>query len=121
FQFRQEMSDPILLDPVASSNVDIVAGHIYGGGLGPYPLAEALGKEVWMTEYLLNLNTGNAGSSPWSSYSEETKWDETMEMLSTVQISMKSNMNAYIWWYLERYYSFLGDGTEGTELGEVLK
>ena len=121
FQFRREMSDPILLDPVAAANVDIIAGHIYGGGLSSYPLAEEHGKEVWMTEYLLNLNTGNTGNSPWSSYSEDAKWEETMNMLNTIQVAMQSNMNAYVWWYLERYYSFLGDGTEGTQLGEVLK
>lgn len=121
FQFRREMSDPLLLDPVAAANLDIVAGHIYGGGNGPYPLAEEKGKEVWMTEYLLNLNTGNSGSPPWSSYSESAKWEETLEMLNSVQTSMRSNMNAYVWWYLERYYSFLGDGTEGTRLGQVLK
>ena len=121
FQFRREMSDPILNDSVAAANVDIVAGHIYGGGNGSYPLAEEKGKEVWMTEYLLNKNTGNAGSPSWSSYSDAEIWEETIDMLNTVQTSMKSNMNAYIWWYLERYYSFLGDGTEGTQLGEVLK
>ena len=121
FQFRRDISDPILEDPVAAENLDILAGHIYGGGLGPYPLAESKGKEVWMTEYLLNLGTGNAGNPPWTSYSESEKWEETMEMLSTIQIAMASNMSAYIWWYLERYYSFLGDGTNGTILGEVLK
>ena len=31
FQFRREMSDPILNDSTACANLDIVGGHIYGG------------------------------------------------------------------------------------------
>jgi len=31
------------------------------------------------------------------------------------------NWNAYIWWYLPRYYSFIGDGEQGTNIGEILK
>jgi len=53
YQFRREMSDPILNDSLACANLDIVAGHIYGAGLEPYPLAESKGKEVWMTEHLI--------------------------------------------------------------------
>lgn len=30
----------------------IICGHIYGGGLAAYPLAEQKGKEIWMTEHL---------------------------------------------------------------------
>ncbi|REL38127.1 T9SS C-terminal target domain-containing protein [Rhodohalobacter sp. SW132] len=121
FQFLREMSDPILNDSLAAAQVDILGGHIYGGGNFRYPLAEQKGKEIWMTEYLLNLGTGNTGADPWSSYSEEEVWDETLTMLSSMQRSMRNNWNAYIWWYLQRYYSFIGDGDEGTENGEILK
>ncbi|HET9054750.1 MAG TPA: hypothetical protein VFM90_11280, partial [Cyclobacteriaceae bacterium] len=86
-----------------------------------FPVAEQKGKEIWMTEYLMNLNTGNAGAPAWTSYSEETIWNETLQMLNTVHQSMMHNWNAYIWWYLKRYYSFIGDGTNGTVSGEVLK
>lgn len=110
FQFRKDFSDPILNDSMAAAHVDIIGGHIYGGGNSSYPLAEEKGKEVWMTEYLLNLNTGNA-STPWDDFTDGEKWDETMDMLASIHQSMKSNMNAYVWWYLKRYYSFLGDGT----------
>jgi len=66
FQFNRNLSDPILNDPVAAANLNIVAGHIYGGGLIAYPLAKQKGKEVWMTEYLIN--------SPGSGTNMDTSW-----------------------------------------------
>lgn len=121
FNFNQTLTNSILNDADAAANMDIVAGHIYGSGLAPFPLAESKGKEIWMTEYLMNLNTGNAGAPAWTSYSEEAKWNETMQMLGTIHQAMQHNWNAYIWWYLKRYYSFIGDGTNGTVSGQVLK
>ena len=121
FNFNKTYTDVILDDQEAAANLDIVAGHIYGGGLERYPEAEASNKEIWMTEYLMNLNTGNENAPVWSTYSEEEIWNETMNMLGTLHESMANNWNAYIWWYLKRYYSFIGDGTEGTTDGEILK
>src|SRR5690606_30707555 len=54
FNFNQSFTNVLLNDKEALKNLDIVAGHIYGGGLAPFPLAEENDKEVWMTEYLLN-------------------------------------------------------------------
>lgn len=121
FNFNQSFVNAILNDTEVAANVDIAAGHIYGSGLAPFPVAEQKGKEIWMTEYLMNLNTGNAGAPAWTSYSEEAIWNETLQMLNTVHQSMMYNWNAYIWWYLKRYYSFIGDGTNGTASGEILK
>jgi glucuronoarabinoxylan endo-1,4-beta-xylanase len=121
FNFNQAFTNFILNDAEASANLDIVAGHIYGGGLAPFPVAESKGKEIWMTEYLMNLNTGNAGAPAWTTYSNEAIWDETLQMLNTIHQAMMHNWNAYIWWYLKRYYSFIGDGTNGTLSGEILK
>lgn len=42
-------------------------------------------------------------------------------MLETIHDAMEDNWNAYIWWYLKRYYSFLGDGDQGTTAGEILE
>jgi len=119
--FNQNMTNAILSNDAAAQKIDIVAGHIYGGGLAKFPLAEQKQKEIWMTEYLLNLNTGNAGAAKWSTYTEAAKWGETIKMLVSVHDAMLNNWNAYIWWYLQRYYSFLGDGEEGTTNGAVLK
>lgn len=119
--FNQAMTNAILSDAEASAKVDVVAGHIYGSGVAEFPLAEQQQKEIWMTEWLLNLDTGNAGAASWSTYSEARKWRETLEMLNTMHDSMTKNWNAFIWWYLQRYYSFMGDGEQGTTEGAILK
>lgn len=121
FNFNKVFTNELLNDFTVAENLDIVAGHIYGGGLGTIPLARQKGKEIWMTEYLLNLNSGNSGSPAWSSYSESEKWNESLQMLHTIHEAMNYNWNAYIWWYLQRYYSFIGDGEQGTINGEILK
>lgn len=121
FNFNPEFSNSLLSDAGVADQFDILAGHIYGGGLGAFPLAEQRGKEVWMTEYLLNLQTGNTGAPAWTSYDENAVWEETLQMLTTVHEAMTHNWNAYVWWYLQRYYSFIGDGEQGTINGEILK
>lgn len=117
FNFDRAYYQGILNDPVAVNNIDIVGGHIYGNGLGEFPLAEQKGKEIWMTEYLLNLDA----TPNWSNIEESLKWAETIDMLETVHEAMESNWNAYVWWYLKRYYSFIGEGEQGTQDGEILK
>jgi glucuronoarabinoxylan endo-1,4-beta-xylanase len=119
--FNQTMTNAILSNDAAAQKIDIVAGHIYGSGLAKFPLAEQKQKEIWMTEYLMNLNTGNAGAPKWTTFSEAAKWAESIKMLVSVHDAMMHNWNAYIWWYLQRYYSFIGDGEEGTTNGVVLK
>ena len=106
FQFRRNMSDPILNDAEALANLDILGGHIYGGGLAPYPLAEEKGKEVWMTEHLVL----------------ETDLEANIGTAVEIQDVMKSGMNAYIWWYIVRFYGPISDGEEGGyRKGEVTK
>lgn len=119
FNFKQSYTDKILNDPLAVSNLDIVGGHIYGGGLAKYPLAEQKGKEVWMTEYLMNQNSGSNPDN-WDR-STTAIWEESLKMIETVHDAMSYNWNAYIWWYARRYYSFLGDGEYGTTRGTILK
>lgn len=121
YHFNKWFTNDILEDAGAAENLDIVAGHIYGGGLGSFPLAEQAGKEIWMTEYLMNLNTGNSGAPSWTSYEESVIWDESLNMLHTIHEAMNYNWNAYVWWYLQRYYSFIGDGEQGTTNGAILK
>ncbi len=117
FNFNQSYTNTLLNDDEAAEQIDIVAGHIYGSGLGRFPLAEEKGKEIWMTEYLMN----QGATSQWSELPDAVIWEETLDMLETIHESMTNNWNAYIWWYLKRYYSFLGDGTQGTTSGEILK
>lgn len=100
FQFRRGISDALLNDSLANANLDIIGGHIYGGGLAPYPLAEEKGKEVWMTEhYTTSDRSGNI-------------WPDALEVATEIQQSLKYNWNAYIWWYLVRYYGPIHDGVD---------
>ena len=98
YQFRHSISDPILNDSAACANLDIVGGHIYGGGLAAYPLAEEKGKEVWMTEHYTD-----------SKHSANT-WPLALDVGTEMQHVMEANMNAYVWWYIVRYYAPIGDG-----------
>ncbi|MCW0483283.1 glycoside hydrolase [Gaoshiqia sediminis] len=114
-------TDLMMNDALANENLDIVGGHLYGSGLAKYPLAEQKGKEIWMTEHLLNLNSGNNPANWTENTDVTTIWNETMEMVKEIQTCMSYNWNAYIWWYIRRYYSFLGDGERGTSRGQILK
>ncbi|RZM03598.1 MAG: cellulose-binding protein [Pedobacter sp.] len=107
--FKKMYTDPVLNDPAAVNNLDIVGGHLYGGGLQDYPLARAKGKEIWMTEHLLNEVNDGMG------------WAQALVMAKELNDCMENNFNAYFWWYLKRSYSMLGDGDKGTTMGETLK
>ena len=111
-QMKSDFYKPLWSDERACENFDIVAGHIYGGGIHRFSDAQKLGKSVWMTEHLLN--------DSWSDTSTG-HWTETMSFAQEVNDCMNVDWNAYVWWYGKRYYSFIGDGEEGTESGEILK
>jgi glucuronoarabinoxylan endo-1,4-beta-xylanase len=102
--FVHALSDPTLNDSVASANTSIIAGHIYGGGLTAYPLAVSKGKEVWMTEHLDTTSSWNAG------------------LLTGKEISdcMKAGWNAYVWWYIVRYYGPIDENGNVTKRGYVM-
>ncbi|SMO39815.1 T9SS type A sorting domain-containing protein [Gracilimonas mengyeensis] len=100
FQFRRNYSDPILNDSLALAHTDIIGGHIYGGGLSAYPLAEEKGKEIWMTEhYTTSDRSANI-------------WPDALGVGDEIQQVMKANWNAYIWWQIKRYYSPIHDGVD---------
>jgi O-glycosyl hydrolase len=112
FNFKHSYTDPLLNDALAVKNFDIVGGHIYGGGLAKYSSAQQKGKEVWMTEHLLNTEGANQ---------DGLGWDAALIYAKEMHNCMLADFNAYIWWYLKRYYSMLGDGEKGTTNGEILK
>ena len=93
-----------------STNVSIIAGHIYGSGLGQYPLAEEKGKEIWMTEhYTDNQNSGNL-------------WPQALDIAPEIHNVMLSGWNAYVYWWFVRYYGLISDGTTAGDIkGTVTK
>ena len=89
YHFNKAYTDPILNDATARANVDIIGGHIYGGGLSDYPLARNNGKDVWMTEHL-DQDTSITGQIRIAK-----------EILDCFAVG---NYNAYIWWQMKRDY-----------------
>ncbi len=102
--FNQSFSDPVLNDPVAVNDIDIIGGHIYGGGLRDYLLATSKGKEVWMTEHLFL----------------ETSWTAALLTGREIHNCMIAGMNAYVWWYIRRYYGLIDENGQVTKRGYVV-
>ncbi|HTV20138.1 MAG TPA: glucuronoxylanase, partial [Polyangiaceae bacterium] len=108
FNFNPATTDPILLHPVASAQVDIVAGHIYGRPPTDYPLARSLGKELWMTEHYTSSNiSANA-------------WPQALAVGKEIHDSMSANFSAYIWWYIRRAYGPLTEDGLVSKRGYML-
>jgi glucuronoarabinoxylan endo-1,4-beta-xylanase len=104
FNFNPNLSDPILNDATAASHVDIIGGHIYGGGLVPYPLAAKKGKELWMTEHL----------------DTDTTWTNVLATGKEISDCMNAGMNAYIWWYIVRFYGPIREDSKVSKRGFVM-
>lgn len=113
-KFNHEFTDPLLNDMQVAANIDCIGGHIYGGGLVEYELVAQKGKEYWMTEHLLNKAWDDKTLK-----SPEALRTENMAFAEEVNQCMKMGFNVYIWWYLRRFYSMLGDGDAGSVRGEV--
>jgi glucuronoarabinoxylan endo-1,4-beta-xylanase len=95
------ISDAILNDPVAAANISIIGVHIYGGGRTSYPLAASKGKEVWMTEHLVL----------------DTTWGAAQSTAGEIYDCMNAGMNAYVWWYIRRFYGPIDENGNVTKRG----
>jgi glucuronoarabinoxylan endo-1,4-beta-xylanase len=106
FQYVKSVSDPILDDAAAFANVDILGAHLYGTALADFPYPrfedEGEGRELWMTE----VYHPNSSSSA-------NLWPEALKVAQHVHHAMvDAGFQAYVWWYLRRYYGpLLEDGT----------
>ena len=98
FQYRKNVSDPILNDPAALANVDIIGAHLYGTQPAdfPYPLfrEKGRGKELWMTEVY----------HPNSSDSADL-WPQALDVGEHIHRALLyGRFQTYLWWYIRRYY-----------------
>jgi glucuronoarabinoxylan endo-1,4-beta-xylanase len=106
FQYTKSLINPILNDPQALANVDIIGTHLYGTQYSAfsYPLfkEKGAGTELWMTEVY----------RPNSSDSADV-WPQALEVAQHVHSAMvDAEFQMYVWWYIRRYYSPLKeDGT----------
>ena len=104
FNFNHTISDAILNDSTAASHAAIIGGHIYGGGLRSYPLAETKGKEIWMTEHL----------------DTDTSWTKVLATGKEINDCMNAGMGAYIWWYIVRFYGPIKEDGNVSKRGYVM-
>ncbi|MFM9442252.1 glucuronoxylanase [Streptomyces acidiscabies] len=98
FQYLKNMSDPILNDPVALANVDVIGAHLYGTPVAnfPYPLfkQKGAGKELWMTEVYYPNSSDSADL-----------WPQALDVGEHIHHAMvDAEFQAYIWWYIRRGY-----------------
>lgn len=108
YNFNRQMTDPLLNDPAAAAQLDIVGGHIYGAGLADYPLARQRGKEVWMTEHYTDSNTS------------ANAWPNALNVGAELHQSMEANFNAYVWWYIRRSYGLLTEDGLVSKRGYIM-
>ncbi len=100
FQYLKNISDPILNDPQALANMDILGAHFYGTSFSNmrYPLFEqkGAGKELWMTEVYVPNSDNNSAD----------RWPEALEVAHNMHGALvEGNFQAYVWWYIRRQYS----------------
>ena len=144
FSYAKGLYDPILNDPSALKNIDIIGAHFYGSVASTpdsyfhYPLAEqkAADKELWMTEHYTD-SKGNA--NVWRSYivtgdQDQTPTYDTVRALDVAyeihRGLVEGNFNQYTWWYIRRNYGLIMHDTQNnvkphaasaSEVGKVTK
>ena len=102
------------LDPAVLANFEIFAGHQYGPVQAGLLNVQAQGKEVWMTEFLINWNeNGSSRNYNWQS--------DAFNFAAKINEAMLANVNAWIHYATKRYYGPMGDGQFGTVTGEINK
>lgn len=107
FQYLKNISDPILNDPQALSNMDILGAHLYGTQVSnfAYPLfkQKGAGKELWMTEVYYPNSDNNSAD----------RWPEALDVSYHMHNAMvEGDFQAYVWWYIRRQYGPMKeDGT----------
>lgn len=94
---------------------DIYGGHQYGGIQDGFKKLGQKGKELWMTEYLINWNENQSSNRNFD-------WNkDVFNFARSINTCMLNDFNAWIHYAAKRYYGMLGDGTNGTSTGAVTK
>ncbi len=94
---------------------DIYGGHQYGGIQSAYKQLAAKGKEIWMTEYLINWNE-NENTTRNFNFQKDF-----FDFFRAINTCMLGDFNAWVHYAAKRYYAMLGDGQNGTSNGNVTK
>lgn len=104
-----------LLDPTVINHFDIFGGHQYNAVQSAHKQFLSKGKEVWMTEYLIN----------WNSDKNTTRnfiWSiDAFNFANKVNEVLMSNVSAWIHYATKRFYGLMGDGSYGTTNSALTK
>lgn len=102
-------------DNAVLANLTYFAGHQYGNVQDGLKQVQAKGKEVWMTEYLINWNEieNTTRNFDWKK--------DALNFAAQVNSAMLANVNAWVHYAAKRYYGLMGDGTNGSIEGEITK
>ena len=85
---------------------DIYGAHQYGGIQSAYKQLATKGKEIWMTEYLINWCEVEGAD-------RDFNFDKDFfNFFSSINQCMLGGFNAWIHYTAKRYYSLLGDGSK---------
>ncbi len=115
FQYKKEFYNAILNNSTALSKIDIFATHLYGTSLSDYSYSlfesKGTGKELWMTEII--EPSGSNGNQY-----DANDWEYAIGVAESVHNSLvNGNFQAYLWWYIKRFYGPLGEDGEITKRG----
>jgi glucuronoarabinoxylan endo-1,4-beta-xylanase len=96
-------------------NFEIYGGHQYGAMQSEFKKFQTRGKELWMTEFLINWNadTNTERNFNWSI--------DGFSFAKSMNDALLANVNAWIHYASKRYYGMMGDGMFGTQNGVITK
>jgi O-glycosyl hydrolase len=102
-------------DPVSNAAIGLFARHVYGEQrkvLWGHPNLN--GREVWMTEH--NINSASATAFP-----NDSTYNYIWRFMNDVDLVIRlNNENAFVWWVVKRFYSFIGDNDASTIEHQIL-
>ncbi len=114
FQYRKNISDPILNDAAALANVDILGAHLYGTQSADLPYSlfreKGGGKELWMTEVY----------HPNSSDSADL-WPQALDVGEHIHRALVyGRFQTYVWWYIRRSYGPMREDGQISKRGATM-
>ncbi len=114
FQYRKDIYNPILSNQQAMNNIGVFGTHFYGTQRSAMDFSslENCGKQIWMTEVYVPNSTANSANN----------WPEAIQVAENIHNGLVvGNMSAYVWWYIRRSYSLIGqDDGKPTKRGYMM-
>lgn len=97
------------------SQFELFSGHQYSYIQSGLKNLQAKGKDVWMTEYLINWNADETTprNFTWSK--------DALTFAGKLNDALLANVNAWVHYASKRFYGLMGDGTYGTVTGAITK